>query len=132
MTLPPADYQAYPAAPRPTKYCPACGRVVDAAAVVCPYCGVPQPAMPGLGLAGLGGPGMALVGGSDKRIAVGVLLCFFLGVFGVHRFYAGRVATGVLQLLTLGGLGIWWLIDMILWVTGSFRDGDGQRITEWT
>ena len=129
MTLPSAAYQP---APRPTKYCPACGRVVDAAAVVCPYCGVPQPAMPGLGLAGLGGSGMDLALGSDKRIAVGVLLCFFLGVFGVHRFYAGRPVSGVLQLLTLGGLGVWWLIDMILWVTGSFRDGEGQKITEWT
>jgi hypothetical protein len=40
--------------------------------------------------------------------------------------------TGVLQLLTLGGLGIWALIDMILIVTGSFTDGEGEKITEWT
>ena len=61
-----------------------------------------------------------------------LLLCFFLGVFGAHRFYAGKKWTGVLQLLTLGGFGIWWLVDFILIATGHFRDAEGDRITEWT
>ena len=69
---------------------------------------------------------------SERRILPAFLLCFFLGVFGAHRFYAGKIGTGVLELLTFGGLGIWWLVDMILILTGSFRDGDGQKITEWT
>jgi len=69
---------------------------------------------------------------SDKRILPAFLLCFFLGVFGVHRFYAGKIGTGVLELLTFGGFGIWWLVDLILILTGSFRDGDGRKITEWT
>jgi TM2 domain-containing membrane protein YozV len=75
---------------------------------------------------------MANASMSDKRILPAFLLCFFFGVFGVHRFYAGKVLTGILQLVTIGGLGIWWLVDLILILTGSFRDGDGRQITEWT
>jgi TM2 domain-containing membrane protein YozV len=69
---------------------------------------------------------------SDKRILPAFLLCFFFGVFGVHRFYAGKIGTGILELVTIGGFGIWWLVDLILILTGSLKDGDGRRITEWT
>lgn len=65
---------------------------------------------------------------SEKGFVPTILLCFFLGMFGVHRFYAGKILTGILQLLTLGGLGIWVLIDFILIVTGSFKDGEGYPI----
>ena len=75
---------------------------------------------------------MAIASTSASRNLPALLLCFFLGVFGAHRFYVGKIGTGILQLLTLGGLGIWWLVDMILILTGSFRDGNGQKITEWT
>lgn len=74
----------------------------------------------------------APVSQSDKRILPAALLCFFLGVFGAHRFYVGKMGTGFLELLTLGGCGIWWMIDFILIVTGAFRDGDDEKITEWT
>ncbi|MBZ2190427.1 TM2 domain-containing protein [Alcanivorax sp. JB21] len=69
---------------------------------------------------------------SEKRILPAFLLCFFLGVLGVHRFYVGKVGTGVLQLLTLGGLGIWALIDFIMIIVGAFTDKQGNKITEWT
>ena len=65
---------------------------------------------------------------SDKGFVAAILLCFFLGAFGVHRFYAGKIGTGILMLITFGGFGIWVLIDFILIVTGSFRDGNGLLI----
>ncbi len=59
---------------------------------------------------------------SEKGFVPTVLLCFFLGAFGIHRFYVGKIGTGILMLLTLGGLGIWALIDFIMIVCGSFKD----------
>ena len=57
-----------------------------------------------------------------------LLLCFFLGIFGVHRFYTGHTGIGVVQLLTLGGCGIWALIDFILIIVGSYRDANGRLL----
>lgn len=65
---------------------------------------------------------------TDKRILPAFLLCFFLGVFGAHRFYVGKVGTGILQLLTIGGLGIWTLIDLIMIIVGAFTDKNGNKI----
>ena len=56
------------------------------------------------------------------------LLTFFVGVLGVHRFYVGKIGTGVLMLNTLGGLGVWFLVDLLLVVTGQFTNKDGQKI----
>lgn len=66
---------------------------------------------------------------SDKNWLAALLLCLFLGGIGVHRFYVGKVGTGILQLITLGGCGIWTLIDLIMIITGSFTDKDGNKIT---
>ncbi|MGI2109466.1 NINE protein [Shewanella frigidimarina] len=65
---------------------------------------------------------------SDKGFVPTLLLCFFLGVFGAHRFYVGKIGTGILMLLTLGGLGIWSLIDFIIIAVGSFKDKEGNMI----
>ena len=69
---------------------------------------------------------------SEKRILPAFFLCFFFGVLGVHRFYVGKVGTGILQLVTLGGLGIWALIDFIMIIVGAFTDKEGSKITQWT
>lgn len=53
------------------------------------------------------------------------LLCFFLGGLGAHRFYVGKVGTGLLMLFTFGGFGIWVFIDFIIIVIGNFRDKSG-------
>ena len=66
---------------------------------------------------------------SDKNWLATLLLCLFPGGIGVHRFYVGKVGTGILQLITLGGCGIWTLIDLIMIITGSFTDKDGNKIT---
>ena len=69
---------------------------------------------------------------SPKSRLVALLLCFFLGALGIHRFYVGKIGTGILMLLTLGGLGIWVLIDFIMILIGSFKDKEGRRIFHWT
>jgi len=69
---------------------------------------------------------------SDKRILPVFLLCFLFGVFGAHRFFVGKIGTGILQLVTIGGLGIWAMIDLIIIIIGAFTDKDGKKITQWT
>jgi len=65
---------------------------------------------------------------SEKGFVPTALLCFFLGILGVHRFYVGKVGTGFIQLFTLGGLGIWALIDLIIIICGNFTDKNGAKI----
>jgi TM2 domain-containing membrane protein YozV len=69
---------------------------------------------------------MANGGKSEKSNVTALLLCLFLGGLGVHRFYVGKIGTGVAQLLTLGGLGIWALVDLIFIAMGKFTDKEGN------
>jgi TM2 domain-containing membrane protein YozV len=68
---------------------------------------------------------------SEKSNLAALLLCLFLGILGIHRFYVGKIGTGVLQLLTIGGLGIWALIDLIIIAVGKFTDGEGNTL-QWS
>ncbi len=65
-----------------------------------------------------------------SRLAV-TLFAWFLGVFGAHRFYLGKIGTAIAMLLTLGGLGIWALIDFVMAVAGAMKDKDGKVIKNW-
>jgi TM2 domain-containing membrane protein YozV len=68
---------------------------------------------------------------SPKSRLAAALLAWFLGVFGIHRFYVGKVGTGILMILTLGGLGIWVLIDLIVILIGSFKDKQERYLANW-
>ena len=106
-----------------TMPCRVCDAEISAVARKCPHCGAQQ-FEASTALATASPP-------SEHRALTAGLLCFFIGVFGAHRFYVGKIGTGLLQLVTLGGLGIWWLADMIMILTGQFRDKEGRRVTQW-
>ena len=65
---------------------------------------------------------------SNKSKFVAAVLCFFLGILGVHRFYVGKIGTGVLQFFTGGGLGVWWIIDLVMILLSKFTDQDGHKL----
>jgi TM2 domain-containing membrane protein YozV len=69
---------------------------------------------------------------SPKSRLVALLLCFFLGALGAHRFYVGKMGTGVIMLLTVGGCGIWYMIDLIMIIVGAFRDQQRRLVYRWT
>lgn len=65
---------------------------------------------------------------SEKSATTALLLCLFLGTFGVHRFYVGKIKTGILMLLTGGGLVIWTLVDLIRIACCKFTDNEGKSL----
>jgi TM2 domain-containing membrane protein YozV len=68
---------------------------------------------------------------SGRSRAVALVLGILGGPFGLHRFYAGRIESGVWMAVTIGGLGFWWLYDMVMLVAGEFRDADGLPLRQW-
>ncbi len=104
-----------------TSFCQNCGAAVTPLTELCPKCGARiQRSAP--------------ADVSPKSRLAAVLLCALpalVGVNGIHRFYLGKVGTGLLMLFTLGGLYIWTLIDFIMAVSGSMKDKEGRLITNW-
>ena len=69
---------------------------------------------------------------SERSRGVALALGFFGGFFGLHRFYVGKPQTGIAMIVTFGGLGIWWLYDMVLLASGEFRDADDLPLRNWS
>lgn len=99
------------------KFCQACGKRIPFAAHVCPYCNAYVGARPASSFVD-----------EHRTWLIVLLLCVFVGPLGLHRFYVGKTGTGILMLLSAGGLGIWVIVDLILIVMGRFTDGDGKPI----
>lgn len=106
-----------------TKFCEHCGSVIAKAAVVCPACGCqvaafqqiqqvqsPQPIIINNTLAS---SPVQYATGTARNKWVALVLCFFFGYFGMHRFYEGKMGTGILYAFTLGLFGIGWLVDIV-------------------
>jgi hypothetical protein len=126
-------------------YCRNCGNEVSEKAIMCVACGTPPKSgdkfcynckaetTPNTTVCMKCGVSLKhenQIDGDGKDWLTTVLLCFFLGIFGIHRFYTGHTAIGVVQLLTLGGCGIWALIDFIMIIVGSFRDAKGNLLVK--
>ena len=105
-------------------YCRECGKQISDQAFACPYCGCPM---------GNSNPNVQVSAFDPNRSKYDwlttLLLCFFLGCFGINSFYTGKTGIGVAQLLTCGGCGIWALIDFIMIIVGSYRDGEGKLVS---
>ena len=96
------------------KFCNACGAETRPDAELCVKCGVR----------------LGRIEQEGKSWLVALLLSIFLGKLGIDRFYLGRIGTGILKLITLGGIGIWWLIDLILIATNSLKDSKGRPLVK--
>lgn len=68
---------------------------------------------------------------SDKKRLLTIIICLVFGIFGAHRFYVGKAKTAIGMLFTIGGLGIWYLIDLLILLFGEFSDSEGRKIREW-
>lgn len=102
-------------------FCRSCGSIIKKEAEICVKCGVRQI-----------NPNSSDPSASEKSRLTAFLLCTFLGIFGVHRFYVGKITSGIMQIL-FGWLtlGIWLLIDWIMILAGSFKDKEGKIVKNW-
>jgi len=112
-----SDFQSREKAPDEA-FCSSCGAIIKKEAEICPKCGVRQKWTSSIKM-----------DVSTNWLTL-LLLSIFLGQFGVDRFYVGKIGTGILKLITVGGCGIWWLIDLIMIICGKFTDSNGNFITK--
>ena len=97
--------------------CAKCGKEVPESSRFCPGCGAES------------APAAVPSAVDDtKDWLTALLLSIFLGQLGVDRFYLGYIGLGVVKLLTAGGCGIWWLVDVIMIATDSLKDAKGRQL----
>lgn len=101
-------------------YCHNCKTFYDEGTRYCPKCGKP--------LSSYSFNGNTASAPRDWLVAL--LLCIFVGTFGIHRFYCGKIGTGILWLLTAGVFGIGWLVDVIMIACNNFTDIDGNPLVK--
>lgn len=116
-------------------YCKNCGQQIDDKAAVCIHCGVAthdQPQQPVINVVNNNtntnrnyNGGIAYI---HKKKWTAFWLCLLLGLAGAHRFYVGKVGTGIIWLLSGGLFGIGWFLDLIVILCGGFRDKAGQPL----
>ncbi|MBM3332194.1 TM2 domain-containing protein [candidate division WOR-3 bacterium] len=109
--------------------CPKCGADADDGAEKCFYCGTKLPRR-GATADQTRAPATASVARPAQQLShcsrqKAMLLCLFLGWTGAHRFYVGKSNSGRLWAMTLGVLGVGWLVDTVAIAAGSFKDSDG-------
>ncbi|MGP1514977.1 MAG: TM2 domain-containing protein [Bacteroidales bacterium] len=109
------------------KFCKKCGAAMDDNATYCPKCGIKQDE--DISKSSTDNNHINKSSGVNTRWLITLLLCFFAGSLGIHRFYNGKIVTGILMLITLGGLGFWSIIDLIIIVVGNFKDKYGNKIS---
>lgn len=90
------------------KYCSFCGKIINKDDEICSHCNAGQMMYPA------------------KKWSTLLLLCIFMPI--THRFYAGKPITAILFMITGGGFGIWWIIDLIMILTKNFTDSEGRKI----
>lgn len=120
-----------------TKFCKFCGGVIPSDAVVCTQCGRQVEQLHGnyqqnntyINNVNMNNNRMNL---SDKSRSVSGILCAigFFGLSGLHRFYTGHIASGILYLLTYGLFGIGNVVDLIRLIQGSFTDNKGRLLKD--
>lgn len=114
-------------------YCQNCGREIKESDKFCPYCGAENKSQSSSYTTTTTTYTATRNDDSVSSLSrlVAFLLCLFLGGFGAHRFYAGKIGTGLLWLFTCGCFGIGSLVDLILIACGAFTDSNGKTIANW-
>jgi len=115
-------------------FCKNCGAELSDESTFCPKCGTAKNSTPVQKTVPSATQTPVYQGPiSPKSRLAALLLCFFVGVLGVHRFYVGKIGTGIIWIVTLGGgFGIGTLVDFIMIICGSFKDKEGLPLKTWT
>ena len=101
-------------------FCSKCGKEINDEAVICVHCGC-----------AVNNNNLSNITSDSKDWVVALLLSWFLGGFGAHRFYTGHIATGIAQLLTAGGCGVWAFIDWICICFNKFKDENNKPLKNY-